>query len=61
VLERCLTQAKQQGDLKNPLPIALLSGFILNSWEGALLRMRVERSIQPLEEFKQVVFAYLLA
>ena len=37
-----------------------LADFILNSWEGALLRMRADRSGAPLETFKQMVFDVLL-
>ncbi len=38
-----------------------LARFILNSWEGALLRMRAEHlNDTALTEFKQVVFGKLL-
>jgi len=33
----------------------------MNSWEGALLRMRVEKSDAPLIAFKEIVFGGLLA
>jgi len=42
-------------------PADLLARFVLNSWEGALLRMRAERSAAPLIEFKEIVFGKLLA
>ncbi len=32
-----------------------------NSWEGAVLRMRVEKSDAPLIEFKDIIFGKLLA
>jgi len=41
-------------------PAALLASFVMNSWEGALLRMRVEKSDGPLIEVKQLVFGRLL-
>ena len=37
-----------------------LAGFVLNSWEGALLRSQADRSNAPLETFMQYVFDRLL-
>jgi TetR/AcrR family transcriptional repressor of nem operon len=39
----------------------LLAGFILNSWEGALLRSQAEKSDAPLSTFMRYVFDGLLA
>jgi TetR/AcrR family transcriptional repressor of nem operon len=41
-------------------PASLLGRFVLNSWEGALLRMRAEKSDAPLIEFKEIIFRKLL-
>ena len=38
-----------------------LAGFLLNSWEGALLRSQAEKSNAPLETFARCVFEGLLA
>ena len=59
--EDCIAQAQEQGFLSDQFPAALLSRFVLNSWEGALLRMRAEKSDVPLVEFKEIVFGKLLA
>jgi len=59
--ENCISQAQQQGAISDQFPAALLGRFVLNSWEGALLRMRVEKSAAPLTEFKKIVFEKLLA
>jgi TetR/AcrR family transcriptional repressor of nem operon len=59
--EKCIAEAQEQGVVGGQLPAALLGRFVLNSWEGALLRMRAEKSDAPLMEFKQVVFGKLLA
>lgn len=56
----CLAEAQRDGALRNDLPAGMLADFVLNSWEGALLRMRAERSGVPLETFKQMVFDTLL-
>jgi TetR/AcrR family transcriptional repressor of nem operon len=58
--EDCIAQAQEQGTLSDQLPAALLGRFVLNSWEGALLRMRAEKSAVPLVEFKEIVFGQLL-
>jgi TetR/AcrR family transcriptional repressor of nem operon len=58
--ENCIAEAQQQGTISDQFPAALLGRFLLNGWEGALLRMRAERSDAALIEFKQVVFGKLL-
>jgi TetR/AcrR family transcriptional repressor of nem operon len=60
VIAACLAEAQRDGTLTSELPAGTLADFILNSWEGALLRMRAERSGAPLENFKQMVFDVLL-
>jgi len=37
-----------------------LAGFVLNSWEGALLRSQADKSNAPLESFMRYVFDELL-
>jgi TetR/AcrR family transcriptional repressor of nem operon len=59
--ENCIAEAQQQGAVSDQFPAAMLGRFVLNSWEGALLRMRAEKSAAPLIEFKKVVFGKLLA
>jgi len=60
LLEHCIAQAQSDGSVRNPLPAATLAQFLLNSWEGALLRMRVGKSSEPLENFMHVVFTLVL-
>ncbi|MDT8337413.1 MAG: TetR family transcriptional regulator C-terminal domain-containing protein, partial [Candidatus Izemoplasmatales bacterium] len=38
----------------------LLANFIVNSWQGALLRMKSSRSASPLNTFYQVIQNLLL-
>jgi TetR/AcrR family transcriptional repressor of nem operon len=58
--ENCIAEAQERGAISDQFPAALLGRFLLNSWEGALLRMRVEKSAVPLIEFKEIVFGKLL-
>lgn len=60
LIETCVAEAQRTRAINNPLPAPLLAQFLLNSWEGALLRMKVEKSDAPLNEFTEVVFGSLL-
>lgn len=60
LFETCIAQAQRDGAMSNRTSASLLSQFILNSWEGALLRMRADKSGVPLQEFVDVVFGSLL-
>jgi TetR/AcrR family transcriptional repressor of nem operon len=57
---KCISEAQDQGEINSQFPPALLARFIFNSWEGALLRMRAEKSDGPLFDFKEIVFGKLL-
>lgn len=54
---RCLAES----GLTLPLPPEEFADFLMASWQGAMLRMKVERSPEPLERFKTVVFDTLLS
>jgi TetR/AcrR family transcriptional repressor of nem operon len=56
----CLRLAQEQGDLSPALDADRLADYCLNSWEGAVLRMKVVKSIEPLEEFLEVMFGIVL-
>lgn len=60
LFEDCIAEAQHSGAIRNPMPARLLAQYLLDSWEGALLRMRVEKSEAPLERFTEVVFGGLL-
>ncbi len=53
-------QAVAQKELPAGTNAELLAGFVLNSWEGALLRSQAEKSNAPLETFMRYVFDALL-
>lgn len=60
-IEKCIGEAQDQGELGNQYSAATLAEFILNSWEGAVLRTRVEISDAPLVEFKSIIFGKVLS
>lgn len=39
---------QHEGSMRDDLPAALIAEFILNNWQGSLLRCKVENSITPL-------------
>ncbi len=55
-----LREAIEAGDLPNSTRPEPLAGFILNSWEGALLRSQADKSDAPLKNFLYYVFEGLL-
>lgn len=60
LFEACIAQAQETGAINNRLAASQLAQFILNSWEGALVRMRTDKSDRPLKDFQDVVFGSLL-
>lgn len=56
----CLREAQQSGQLTQDIDPAVMAGFILSGWEGAILRAKVMKSPQPLREFIEILFASAL-
>ena len=54
---RCIAAAQASGEIASELEPVDLAEFLLASWQGAILRMKVERSPAALERFKSIVFA----
>jgi TetR/AcrR family transcriptional regulator, transcriptional repressor for nem operon len=54
-------EAVEKGDLAKSTKPDSLAGFVLNSWEGALLRSQAEKSDAPLKDFLRYIFDDLLA
>ncbi len=50
-LEKCIIEAQEAGEVNKNVESKALASFILNSWEGALLRMKCEKTIDPLHNF----------
>jgi TetR/AcrR family transcriptional repressor of nem operon len=56
-----LREALEKGDLPKSTKPEALAGFVLNSWEGALLRSQADKSDAPLKDFLHYVFEETLA
>lgn len=59
-IAQCLEEARELKQVKRSLDPGETADFILNSWEGALLRMKAENSMEPLLVFENVIFRSLL-
>ena len=53
----CIAEGQAAGEIATTFAPLELAEFLLSSWEGAILRMKVERNADPLERFKRIVFA----
>ncbi|HSV80884.1 MAG TPA: TetR family transcriptional regulator C-terminal domain-containing protein [Ramlibacter sp.] len=56
----CIQQAQAAGQIDKGADAQALAEFVLNSWEGAILRMKVERSTAPLETARRLIFSSIL-
>ena len=52
----CIAEGQGAGKIATTFAPQELAEFLLSSWEGAILRMKVERNAEPLERFKRIVF-----
>jgi TetR/AcrR family transcriptional repressor of nem operon len=59
-LEDCLEEARRAGEMETEVDVAEIANFILNSWEGAILRMKAEGNTESLAIFRRVIFGTLL-
>jgi TetR/AcrR family transcriptional regulator, transcriptional repressor for nem operon len=61
LLEECLDDAKQVGELPPNADSARLANFFWMAWEGAILQAKLARSVKPVEQFRDVIFKVILA
>ncbi len=57
---QCVHEARAQGELPASADPEKLAAFILDAWEGALLRMKASRSREPLLIMREMIFGYVL-
>jgi len=53
----CIAEGQAAGEIATTFTPEDLAEFLLSSWEGAILRMKVEHKAEPLERFKHIAFA----
>ena len=60
-LSTALVEGQRQGSIRKDLPADALAAFLIDSYEGAILRTRLEKSPRALEHFVKVVFSSITA
>ena len=56
----CIEAAQSEGEISKEQSAQDLAEFCLNSWEGALLQMKVTKSDAPLKNYIQFMFGAIL-
>ncbi len=57
---RCLEDAQARGDIATHSPPEALASFILTGCEGAILRAKTLKSVEPMEHFEKILFQQVL-
>ena len=52
----CIAEAQTIGEIDSTFDPMDLAEFLLSSWEGAILRMKVDRGPAALDRFKNIIF-----
>jgi TetR/AcrR family transcriptional regulator, transcriptional repressor for nem operon len=60
-LAATIAQAQAEGTVRKDLKADDLAAFLIDSYEGAILRMRVEKSPRALKSFVKIVFSRIVA
>ena len=59
-LVRCLQDAQANGDIAVHTAPEALASFILTGWEGAILRAKTLKSVEPMNLFEKILFQQVL-
>jgi TetR/AcrR family transcriptional repressor of nem operon len=59
-IAQLLAEAKDRGELPAGMDPERTAWFILDSWEGAIMHMKLTRSSEPLEICKRMLFDHIL-
>jgi len=60
VLDRCISDGQSAGEWRSDIPARILARFILEAWQGAIIRAKIDRSSDAFDEFMTLVFDQLL-
>ena len=59
-IAECLGEAQGQGEVSADLDAAEASDFILSSFQGVLVQMKVSKNDKPWEVFDRMIFSRIL-
>jgi len=60
VLAAAIAEGQADGSIANPQPADELAAFIIDAWQGAVLRSKAEHSVEPLQRFSRMVLRRIL-
>lgn len=60
IIYTTLKEAQEEGSLSESTDCEATASFILNSWHGALVRMKATANKKPLLDFKEMIFGNVL-
>ncbi|OQK15833.1 TetR family transcriptional regulator [Methyloprofundus sedimenti] len=52
-----LLRAQQEGTVREDLKAEMMADLLVDNWQGALLRMKIEQSVHPLQQFVETLLA----
>ena len=55
-----IREGQKSGGISPLLDAGKAAEFLVSSWEGALLHMKIEKSLGPLENHQRFIFEYIL-
>ena len=58
--QTCLEEAQEKGQIDDSHDPSMLADFLVNGYEGIMLRMKAEQSAQPIINFRDIVFNSVL-
>jgi TetR/AcrR family transcriptional repressor of nem operon len=59
-IERCIDEAQIAGEINSNLDSSVLASFVVNAWEGSVLRAKIDRHESSFAQFNAAIFSMLL-
>lgn len=60
LIRLCILQGQKNGDISSDIDASEAAQYICDSWEGAVMHMKLAKSTRPLITFKKMLFTTLL-
>lgn len=60
ILAERLLIGQEMGKVRNDLPAQRLADLVWDCWQGSLLRMKIEKSVDPVSHNLEILFQYFL-
>lgn len=60
IIVSCIKEAQELNEINDQIDCELTGNFLINSWHGALIRMKSTGTSEPLENFKHFIFNKIL-